>query len=151
MKYDILQRQPTCWHKSTRQPVTPRKQIFVIENQCFSCAITESVSGSRHFAETGYGLGYCWVQIQTNVFFWKRQIFDKKNRSICIPKPLQRTFWAPGEAFSPTENSSNMKFLPFSLFCDNFGLPGSGSDDPFKSGSETLLRIRWTRLLLWKN
>jgi hypothetical protein len=36
-----------------------------------------------------------------------------------------------------TENSSNMNFFVFVFFGDNFGLPGSGSGsaDPFESGS----------------
>jgi hypothetical protein len=37
----------------------------------------------------------------------------------------------------PTENSSNMKFLHFSCFGDNFGLPGSGSAESFVSGSQS--------------
>jgi hypothetical protein len=38
-----------------------------------------------------------------------------------------------GEACRSTENSSNMKFLPF--WGNNFGLLGSGSTNSFESGS----------------
>jgi hypothetical protein len=58
------------------------------------------------------------------VFYENEKSFGIKNRPT---KDIQ----AKEEDSSPTENSSNMKiliFFLFSLFLDNFGLPGSGSN-----------------------
>ncbi len=57
----------------------------------------------------------------------KETFFDQKPFYMPFKTPT-KDIQAPVEASSPTENYSNMKFLlvPF---------PGSGSADPFKSGS----------------
>jgi hypothetical protein len=53
---------------------------------------------------------------QTNVFMAKKKLFDKPRHVPKSSKPLQRTFrLRKKQASSPTENSSNMKYLYFSI------------------------------------
>ncbi len=60
-------------------------------------------------------------------FFYKKFNFFGQKPSFVSSNDTQ----APGEAFSQTENTSSMKFLLFPpFFGENFGLHGSGSENP---------------------
>jgi hypothetical protein len=92
---------PWTWPPSPSCATCPERSLVTGQNQyrrqCFESRLTESGSGSKHFADSWSDLGCCWIRIriQTKDFTTKNNNFDQKNVIYCtvyLLKLLLRTF-----------------------------------------------------------
>ncbi len=101
---------------------------------CFGSEFTESVFGSRYFAESGLGskllLNPNPIRIQTKIFY-EKMINTFTIRKFSHQK-LINVFLVPTKDVQALQA---WNFFIFSSFGGNFCLPGSGSGFP--------IRIRW--------